>query len=249
MTENNDKYVGMGTKVSPAMAEVINAICDAMGVDVYHMLQYFLYSLVRASNEHHQLSPEIQKLMTMLETDAGWQNAFNLCNPDGLEVSQIILILEQKEKKGFGAVMIDKPFMGMATQTESAELILERVAEVTMQGIYRKLRQLGASMGTKHLSDILLSMIDAQTIIELDRANAEAMGAPDNIAENGRTYAYGKKTKAKQHRTPDSICREQHIIFDERDREAAISEAGSGDEGDPIDFERMMGFRPIGDIE
>ena len=59
----------------------------------------------------HELDPRIQKLLTLLECDSGWQKAFNIANPDNLKIAQLILILEQDDHKGFGAVMIDKPFM------------------------------------------------------------------------------------------------------------------------------------------
>ncbi len=103
-----------GTKISHDMAEVLNACCDALQVDVYHLLQWFAYTVIRAAAPHHEMSSDIQKIMTMLESDAGWQNSFNLANPDKLKVAQVILILEQENHKGFGAVMVDKPWMGKA---------------------------------------------------------------------------------------------------------------------------------------
>ena len=118
MKTKDERFEQLGTKIDPAMAEVLNACCDAMGVDVYHLLQWFAYVVVKASSDLHALDPRIQKLMTMLDHDAGWQNAFNLCNPDKLKVAQVVLILEQQGHKGFGAVMIDKPWMGaMMRQT------------------------------------------------------------------------------------------------------------------------------------
>lgn len=259
MKEKKEKYEGMGTKVSPAMAVVINAICDTLGVDVYHLLQQFLYTLVRAASSQHELSPEIQKIMTLMESDAGWQNAFNLCNPDGLKVAQCILILEQQDKRGFGAVMIDSPWMGKSMQTECVDDILERVTEVTMHGIYKRLRRLGARMDCQHLSDILLTMIDAQTILELEHEDQEAMTPPANIAENGRAYGYGKKTKGKQRRTIDGEAnRQQRIHFGQEDIEAADMEvepdaAASGTGATDLlefvdngrDVEQALGCRPF----
>lgn len=225
MKEENKRFEGLGTKIDPAMAKVLNACCDALGVDVYHLLQWFAYTIIRASAPMHALDPRIQKLMTMLESDAGWQQAFNMANPNGLKVAQAILILEQEGRKGFGAVMIDKPFFGDARQTECVDEILERVTEVTMHGIYRRLRLMGAKMDCQNLSDVLLTMIDN----EHDRLNeegfmAELPGMGDH-ANNGRQVAYGKKSKSKQHRTPDSLAMDQRIIFDDYDREIAEYEA------------------------
>ena len=245
------RFEGLGTKIDPAMAKVLNACCDALGVDVYHLLQWFAYTIIRASAPMHELDPRIQKLLAMLESDAGWQQAFNIANPNGLKVAQIVMILEQEGRKGFGAVMIDKPFVSESRQTECVDTILERVTEVTMRGIYRRLRLLGAKMKCQNLSDVLLTMIDAQTILDLDdgfRAELPGMG---EHADNGRPVAYGKKSKAKQHRTPDSLAMDQRIKFDDEDKVLADYEAqdwegeqrGNADDGkmyndwEPFDVE------------
>ena len=151
--------------------------------------------------------------MALLEADTGWQQAFNLANPQKLRVAQVVLILEQENHKGFGAVMIDKPWMGQSTQTECVDDILERVTEVTMHGIYRRLRLLGGSMGAEHLSDILLTMIEDQINMDQERSTLSEVQGPDNVAGNGRPYAYGAKTKTRQHRSPDSLAASQQQLF------------------------------------
>jgi hypothetical protein len=175
----------------------------------------------------------------MMESDVGWQQAFNIANPNGLKVAQAILILEQEGRKCFGAVMIDRPFFGDARQTECVDSILERVTEVTMRGIYRRLRLMGAKMDCQNLSDVLLTMIDAQTILDLDEGFRAELPGMGDYNYNGKQVAYGKKTKAKQHRTPDSVAQDQRIKFDDYDREVADYEVqdwegehrGNADEG------------------
>jgi hypothetical protein len=83
--------------------------------------------------------------------------------------------------------------------------ILERVAEVTMHGIYRRLRLIGAEHDCKNLSDILLTMVDAQTIIDMDEASKVEMQGEAMYDVRGRRIEYGKKTKGFKHRTPDSL--------------------------------------------
>ena len=216
----DERFEQLGTKIDPAMAEVLDACCNAMGVDVYHLLQWFAYTIVKASAPMHNLDPRIQKLMTMLDRDAGWQNAFNLCNPDKLKVSQVILILEQEGHKGFGAVMIDKPWMGaLMRQTECVDDILERVCEVTMSGIYRRLRVMGADMECNNLSDILLTMLDVQDLLNSEERDTSEGPQIGDIAPNGRAVAYGKRTKRKKHFTPDTMPT-QRTIFEDFDRDA-----------------------------
>ena len=216
----DERFEQLGTKIDPAMAEVLDACCNAMGVDVYHLLQWFAYTIVKASAPMPSLDPRIQKLMLMLDRDAGWQNAFNLCNPDRLKVSQVILILEQENHKGFGAVMIDKPWMGaMMNQTECVDDILERVTEVTMSGIYKRLRLMGADMECNNLSDVLLTMLDAQDILNAEEREASELPGMGDIAPNGRAVVYGKRTKRKKHYTPDTMPVTGNL-FEDIDRDA-----------------------------
>ena len=235
----------ISTKVSPATAELLNVICDTLKVDTYHVFQWFVQVLVRMASPHHELTPEIQKLMALMEHDSGWQTAFNMCSPSGrLKVAQAILILEQEGKSGFGAVMINKPWMGEARQTECVDDILERVLEVTMHGVYRRIRELGATMDCKNLSDVLLTMLDAQAVLELEQDNARHMQGDADYSDYGRQIAYGKKTKSVHRRTPDGeAAREQRIRFGAEDREQAREEAERGQATGGTDDD--MDFRPF----
>ena len=222
-----EKFKQMSTKVSPDAAEVWNAVCDSLKTDTYHMLQNFIYMVNRAAADPHKVNPEIQKLLAMLESDAGWQRAFNLVAPNTkLKVAQVVLILEQEGRKGFGAVMIDKPYMGEARMTECADDILERVTEVTMHGIYRRLREMGGKMDCQNLSDILLTMLDAQDLLNIEDDMKHEGPQAGNYTEDGKTYAYGKKTKSIHRQTIEKFDKlQQPIIFGEDDRDQADKEA------------------------
>jgi len=231
MSQNKEPYELLQTKISPQQAELLDAICNVLGVNTYQIFQMFFYTLCRAASPMHELSPEIQKLMAFMETDASWAEAFNMANPNDLRVARTILILEQENKRGFGAVMIDKPNMPgeKPMMTECVDDILERVTEATMVGIYNRLRRLGARMGCQHLSDILLTMIERQNALLTDDENNFEMKGEPLYDYRGRKIEYGARSKAKQHRTPDSLAndqriKQQSIQFDDFDREAADNE-------------------------
>lgn len=251
MKEDKEKFVPMGTKVSPEMAEVWNAVCDSLNTDTYHMLQAFIYAMVRAASPQHALTPEIQKLMTYLETDVAWQNAINLCATNGkLSIEQMVLILSQEGKRGLGMVMLNKPFMSEVRQTECVDDIVERVVEVGVKGIYRRLRQLGIYLETESIIDTLITMADAQTIAELDRQNADEMRGPANYHDYRGEIAYGKKTKSKHHRGVEMYDRQTTIRFTDEDRQQADEEVEWSNSNDKPtedeDPEKQMGFRPFG---
>lgn len=226
--ESKEKFEPMGTKISPAMAQVWNAVCEALGTDTYHMLQQFIYAMIRMSSTAHNLTPESRKLMTLLETDVAWQNAINLCAPSGRQsIAEMILIVEQEGKKGFGMYKLTKPFMGDCFQTENVNVILERVFEVGFQGIYTKLRKCGIDMRCDQLSDVILTMLERQDALNAEESDRREMAGEDNFNDFGRRIEYGKKSKSYHHRTPDGEdARQQRIRFMEEDREAADNEVG-----------------------
>ena len=227
MKNMEEKFEPMGTKVAPWAASVWNAICEALETDTYHMLQQFIYAMIRGASEQHNKSPEIERLMQALDLDAGWQNAINLCAPNGkLTIAQMILIVEQEGKKGFGAVMLDKPFMDKCQQTENVDQIFERLTQVIFKKTYMKLREAARIMKANSQRELLETMADATIIQEMNEAFAREMPGMGEHADNGRLYGgYGKKTKAKQKRTPDSVARDQRIKFYDIDRETAEEES------------------------
>lgn len=244
VTNDDNKYVPMGTKINPAMAVVWDSICEALGTDTYHMLQTFINAMIRAASGQHELTPEVKKLMTMLDADVGWQQAINLCAPNGkLTISQMILIVEQEEHKGFSAVMIDKPFMDNARQTECIDDIFERVTEVCMKGIYKKLRRLAVDMDCKSQADLLLTMIDAQTITNMDESDRQEMKGDAMFNDYGRRIEYGKRAKSYKHMTPDSHQQQKILFIHDADRDIADREA-IGLVG-PDTIEKAIGTKPF----
>ena len=252
--QKDDKHVVYSVKVSPDQAAVLDKICETIGVNSYQMFQMFAYTMARAAAPQHELDPRIRKVMTMMETDASWAKAFNLANHNDLDVAQVVLILQQRDKRGSGAVMIDKPFMGEARMTECTDDILERVCEVTMHGIYRRLRLIGGMMKCNNLSDVLLNLIERQGKDLREEDDRIQMQGEAEFSESGRRIEYGKRTKAKHHRTPDGdAMRQQRFVFDDNDREIADMEA-QGWEGEhrqteepPTNMEEELGFRPHGE--
>lgn len=233
INQNNEgRFTVISTKVSPETAEQLDAICETMKVDTYHIFQWFVQALVRMASPHHQLTPDIQRLMAVLESSAGWQNAFNICAPNKeLDVAQLVLILQQKDKKGFGAVMIDKPFINQSRQTECVDDILERTVEVCMPGIYRRLRSLAVDMDCTSISDLLITLIDAQMVMNLDKENAEHMQGQNDYHEYLGQIAYGKRTKQTKRRGVDMYDKtpQTTIVFSDEDKAQAKVEAQCGD--------------------
>jgi hypothetical protein len=225
--KDQDKFEPMGTKIDPAMAVVWNAVCQALGTDTYHLLQQFIYAMIRMASDAHAKTPEVEKLMTLLDSDAAWQNAINLCAPNGQQkISQMILIVEDDEKHGFGVHMLDKPFIGHCKQTENVDLIMKRLAEVVYRREYTKMCQLAKRMGIKSLRQLLSIMIDTQTESLLDNEFRDELPNIGDRTDSGRVAgdnAYGKRTKQTKRKTPDNFSRELNIFDNHRNIDAELS--------------------------
>ena len=213
--------------------QLLNIIAESRehGTNGNDLLKKCLMFVIETAKIDGPVPPEFQTLLNMLKLDASWNNAFAFAKSDAqMDVAQCILILQQHDGKqprqGFGLMMIDKPFMGTATYTTCVDDILERVAEVSMKGLYKLLRQVGVSLQTDSLRETLTIMCDAQLIENLNEADRQELPAVGNYHDYGRAIEYGRKAKSYKHRTPDSLANSQmKIQFDDYDRDTAQAEA------------------------
>lgn len=230
---SQDKTKNVSTKVPVWVAELLNIICKARGTDIYGLMQLVLEFIIETAKVCGPVPPQMQALLHMLKMDADWNKAFSFSNPTAtMDVAQVILVLQQHDGKtprqGFGLAMIDKPFLPGETpnMTLCVDDILERVTEVSMKGLYDELRRIGYLFETDSLRETLTLMCDAQLIEHLKQMDAEEMPGVGNFSNIGKAIEYGKKTKAKQHRTLDSVAddkryRQTSIVFDDYDRKVA----------------------------
>ena len=231
-SQENASVRNVSTKVPVWVADLLNIICRARGTDLYGLLQLVIQFIVETAKVSGPVPPQMQTLLNMLKMDADWNKAFAFSNPTAtMDIAQVILVLQQNDGKqprqGFGLVMIDKPFLpdSTPTMTTCVDDILERVAEVSMRGLYRELRQMGVVLQTESLRETLTMMCDAQMIQHFNEMDAEEMPGFGQHHDYGKAIEYGKKYKRVHHRTPDSIAQQQSIIFEDVDRETADMEA------------------------
>jgi hypothetical protein len=69
MNENNkqEKYVMIGTKVSPKFAETFARICRKKGLNKYQAIQMMVDTFVRYTDDRYNLSEEMSLLMSAFE--------------------------------------------------------------------------------------------------------------------------------------------------------------------------------------
>lgn len=252
-----DGFVNVSTKVPVHVAKFLNVVAKSRGTDIYGLIQLFIQTLIRAAKCTTKISPEMQTILHLIEMDADWNKAFNFASPSAMtDVAQIILVLQQYDgagsnrqpRKGFGLVMIDKPALPGETPTMNycVDDILERVAEVSMRGLYRELRQVVNMSDSGSLREALTILCDAYIKETIDRMDADEMPQMGNFHDFGKIIEYGARTKQKKHRTPDSISIEQPILFDDFDRSTGEGEANGTSQADdnPLGDTKPFGVEP-----
>lgn len=217
----------LNTKVPPHIGQLFDLLARQRGMKSYELLQLLVNGFITAAKHDGPLTPELRLLIDSLKLDVAFNKAFNFASPTAQnEIAQMVLILQQPEHKGFGLVMIDRPFMGEATTTYCIDSIIERVAEVGMSEIYKDLRQVGVDLETKSVRETLVLMVDAQKFANLKGMDEEEMPGMDNFSDIGRRVELGQpRAKGYKHLTPDSKYRENKIIFHDFDRETGVGAA------------------------
>lgn len=222
-----DKYITLATKVSRHAAERLAALAQAKGMSIYEVIQMVVDTLIRYMDDRHNLTAEMEKAMSIFEHMVGWADALNLADPAvHREVAEAVYILQdqQGEKKGFRAVMVEKPFMGVWNQTANVQAIFDRLFNILLPEMYMRLFRARIILGYNSVVEVVNALADADVIAHINneyRQEFEDAGR----ADNGRTVGYGRKAKSYHHRTPDGVATDQRIRFDDDDIETAEREA------------------------
>ena len=235
--------------------QLLNIIAESRehGTNGNDLLKKCLMFVIETAKIDGPVPPEFQTLLNMLKLDTAWHGSFNFADAEArLDIAQIILILQQHDgqqpRKGFGLCMIDKPFMGESKMTFCVDDILERVTEVSMPGLYKELRQVGVSLESQSVRETLTHLCNAAIIEYLRESDAAEGPQLGNFHDFRGSMETVQKYKRKPHLTPDSLCKQQKIIFDDFDRDTGEGEA-FGTSTDPADaVEEAIGGKPF-DVE
>jgi hypothetical protein len=214
---NDDKYKNVSSKLSKYSIERLTRIAQKKNMSIYQLIQMVCDTIIRYMDDQHNLSAEIEQAMSIFEHMTGWADSLNLADPTAQkEVAQAVYLLQDAdgEKKGFRAVMVDKPWMGIWEQTANVMTIFERLFNVLMPELYLKMYRAKIILGCNNVSEAINVLCDAEV---LERFNAQYREEFEDAAraDNGKQYDYGRKAKSKQHRTPDSADSDQRFIFDD----------------------------------
>ena len=167
------------------------------GLSTYIILQMMLDCAIRYMDDRHNLTAEMEKVMSIFEHMEGWRDALNLADPSAKKIiGEAIYFLfdEEGKRKGARAVHVTRPFFGNWTEDENIEHIMNRVFALLIPERYNRIQQLKADIGCASTIDFIDYIIDRfgkeADVAEIRRTFEDAARA-----ENGRPLAYGQRSK------------------------------------------------------
>lgn len=231
MKNEEEKYVLLQTKVSPDFARKFRKICKAKGINTYRALQMMAETFVRYTDDRHNLSPTMERMMAVFEHLDGWENAFNFADyTTDPNIEEAIYLLTAEGKNGCRAVMVNKPYFGHWNETTNIQQIMERVIEVLCPERYRRLRGLAIDMECGSILELIDVMVDAHTVEQLN-AEFRKPFEDNNRHDYGKPVEYGKRTRRKP---KVDMEKQQTIRFTEEDRQLADDEVRNDNDGEEI---------------
>lgn len=222
-----EKFVLLQTKVSTWTQRMLEQLAHSRETTIYGLIQLVCQCLLRSMQGQHNKSPELESIMTRFHMEAGWKDAFNMCDPTAQsEVAQEILILQQEGKRGFGAAMLTKPWMGEWEVTMCIDDILERSIEVTCPGIFWRLRQICRQLQFESFVDALIWLTEHnETVRALEEAERQEMeGLADFVDYEGMAPRQGgvAPTRKRWKRNMETMEGQGFLDFNEAEQQMAI---------------------------
>ena len=151
----------MAGKVSTWCYGRLSRILRKRGLNIYQMIQNFCDSIVRNMDDRHNLTPESEKIMATFEHMIGWEDNFNLGDPNVKpEVSEATYYLtDENGKKGVRVMHVEKPFFGNWTQNFNIQQILERFMCLTFPQLYKRMRFIAVCRQCASIFELLTEIV------------------------------------------------------------------------------------------
>lgn len=164
MANDEGNFVSVAGKISTWSYGRIMRILKRKGLNIYQMIQNFCDTIIRYMDDKHNRTPDVEKAMNMFEGMIGWENNFNLCDPNTKpEISEATYYLsdftKDKAKKGVRVVHVERPLMDKWTQTFNVQQILERFMCLTFPSLYRRLRFIAVCRECTSILELLIDIV------------------------------------------------------------------------------------------
>ena len=213
-------HATFSVKVTQEVYDLVNILCEGLehGTNGNDLVKMFIHAFIESAKHDGPISPDMQHFLNLLKIEPGWHKAFNFADVTAqTEVAQVILILQQPGKHGFGLTMIDKPWMGEPTMTLCIDDILERVIKLGMPGLDKRLEWIEQQFHCTSRRETLILLCEYMADYLKKEQDLSEMPGYGEYHDYGKAVEYGRKHKRIPHRTPDSVANQMSIHFEESD--------------------------------
>lgn len=221
MSQDGDNgYQVVATKVSNEAKSRLDALCESKGITAYELLQMMVDTLIRYMDDRHNLTPEMERAMSIFEHMRGWKNAFNLADYTAdPEIVEAIYFVGDTSHQGVRAVMVERPWLeGWSewNQTYNVRDIMERMMQLTYPERYQRLSIMAEQNGCSGVLELIDMLIDEHSQ-DIDIAAIRQGFEDANRSEYGRKPV-DAPYRRKHHRSvnDDRVTDTQMGLFDEQ---------------------------------
>lgn len=156
--------IHLTTRVSPEVGAQLMAISKKYGTSIFHILRMFADCLIRLSDDRHNLSEDLMRIIRQFENIPGWSKSICLADDtQELGIVEAIYILRAPGKNGYRLCHVERPMMEGDDKwngTCNVQRILERFIEVMNPSLYRHLRLLAVKLDTTSMLDTIQRIAD-----------------------------------------------------------------------------------------
>lgn len=196
----NGTFQTVSTKVDAATWALFQQFCERRGISAYQLLQLAVDTFVRYMDDHHQLTPAMETIIHTFEHLNGWNDAFNIADPEAKpQVGEAIYFMQDEGRNtGSRAVLVRRPWMGSADYTYNIQTMCERFFELVFPDMYRRLRATAVDLDTNSVIETIEQLLQEHVLDEDDRMLARIFsdcrrgdfGQHDLDIETGRPKAH-----------------------------------------------------------
>ena len=209
--------IHLTTRVSPEVGAQLMAISKKYGTSIFHILRMFADCMIRMSDDRHNLSEDLMRIIRQFENIPGWSKS--ICLADDTQefgIVEAFYILRVPGKDGYRICLVERPMMdgdvyGWSV-TYNVQRSFERFIEVMNPSLYRHLRLLAVELGTESMLDTIQRIAD------------EFMENPDEVElrlqfEQNDWNKGAKMTDRTRYKRPYTQSEEhiQKTLFDNED--------------------------------
>ena len=222
--EQQDDHKLVATKVSIPTWRKFNRVLRKIGMSSYEAVQNFVDVFIRFGDDKHNLTPDMELLMSSFEKQEKWGDTFNLADPTTQpEISEATYYLRDKEKRGVRVCHVERPFFGDWSETWNAKQILEKFLCLTFPSLYSRLRAIAVARECMSILELLYNVV-SEMESEENKAEFRRPFEDAERSEWGRTphtqpYKIHHRKTVDEMQSPNLFSQDSFIENEHDDKE------------------------------